>query len=66
MSYRVQHSTLTQQIQVLLFILEEVLSTPNITENVHHSLLDNSAVCAMQKILKLSSDGGDSGSKQCK
>jgi hypothetical protein len=45
------------------------LSTPNITnitDNVRHACLDECAVRAMRKKLKLSSDGGDSGSKKCK
>jgi hypothetical protein len=42
------------------------LSTPNITANARHALLDEYIVRAMRKKLKLRSDGGDSGSKKCK
>jgi hypothetical protein len=41
-------------------------STPNIIADVRHARLYGSAVRAMRKKIKLSSDGGDSGSKKCK
>jgi hypothetical protein len=41
-------------------------STPNIIAIVRHALLDECAVRAMRKKLKLSFDGGDFGSKKCK
>jgi hypothetical protein len=37
-----------------------LLSTPNTVANVRHAWLYECTVCAMQKKLKLSSDGGDS------
>jgi hypothetical protein len=40
--------------------------TPNITANVRQASLDECAVRVMRKKLKLSSDGGDSGSEKCK
>jgi hypothetical protein len=39
---------------------------PNIMTNVRHVLLYECAVPAMRKKMKLSSDGGDCGSKKCK
>jgi hypothetical protein len=39
--------------------------TPNIIADVRHASLYECAVRAMRKKLKLSSDGGDSGSKKC-
>jgi hypothetical protein len=43
-----------------------IKSTPNITANERHAWLDECAVHATQKNLKLSSDGGDCGSNKCK
>jgi hypothetical protein len=40
------------------------LSTPNIIANIRHALLYECADRAMRKKLKLSSDGGESGSKK--
>jgi hypothetical protein len=44
----------------------ENLSAPNIIAHVRHAWLDECAVRAMRKKMKLSSDCGDSGSKKCK
>jgi hypothetical protein len=41
-------------------------STPFLANNVRHASLDECAVRAMQKKLKQSSDGGDSGRKEFK
>jgi hypothetical protein len=42
------------------------LSTPNIKANVLHAWLCGYVVSVIRKKIKLSSDGGDSGSKKCK
>jgi hypothetical protein len=48
-------------------VLSRILSSaPNIVVNARRAWQREYAVCAMRNKLKLSTDGGDSGSKKCK